>query len=115
LHSLVSIQSAFRFLEENPELRNSLNRNIDLFKTLFNKEAPQKWKFISSNSPIQALLIPGNEKVKSIGQKVGSAGFQVSPILSPTVKEGTERFRICLHSFNSNQEIEGLFQTLNSL
>jgi len=115
LHSLVSIQSAFHYLEANPELRMSLNQNINLFKNLFQKETSTKWSFIASNSPIQALLVPGNERVKGIAEQVGLAGFQVSPILSPTVKEGAERLRICLHSFNSKEDVEGLFETIKNL
>jgi len=32
--------------------------------------------------------------------------------LSPTVPEGQERLRICLHSFNTQAEIDQLLQSL---
>ncbi|WP_228377992.1 hypothetical protein [Chryseobacterium luteum] len=39
-------------------------------------------------------------------QKILSGkGFLTYAVYSPTVKAGTERLRICLHSFNTNEEI----------
>ena len=32
-------------------------------------------------------------------------GFDVKPILSPTVPKGKERLRLCLHNYNSREEI----------
>ncbi|MEL7002965.1 MAG: 8-amino-7-oxononanoate synthase, partial [Bacteroidota bacterium] len=42
-------------------------------------------------------------------------GFDVRPILSPTVKQGQERLRICLHSYNNEEEISSLIDVLNKL
>jgi 8-amino-7-oxononanoate synthase len=39
----------------------------------------------------------------------------VRPILSPTVPKGSERLRICLHTFNTQNEIEALADALKSL
>ena len=39
-------------------------------------------------------------------------GFDVKPVLSPTVPEGQERLRFCLHSFNSETEISNVLQLL---
>ena len=36
----------------------------------------------------------------------------VKGIRSPTVPEGTERIRICLHSFNSTDDIRRLWKLL---
>jgi 8-amino-7-oxononanoate synthase len=41
-------------------------------------------------------------------------GFDIRAIKSPTVKQGSERLRICLHSFNSKKEIDGLLEVLKS-
>jgi 8-amino-7-oxononanoate synthase len=46
------------------------------------------------------------------------AAFRVKNILckavkSPTVKEGSERIRFCLHAFNSKGEIDELIDILN--
>jgi 8-amino-7-oxononanoate synthase len=39
----------------------------------------------------------------------------VKAILSPTVPEGQERLRICLHSYNSEEEIEALLESVSQL
>jgi 8-amino-7-oxononanoate synthase len=37
-----------------------------------------------------------------------TAGFYVKPVLSPTVKKGKERVRICIHTFNTDNQIINL-------
>jgi len=69
--------------------------------------------FVHSKSAIQSAIIPGNENVTSIAQKLQEKGFNVKAILSPTVPEGQERLRFCLHSFNSPEEISEVLQLLS--
>jgi 8-amino-7-oxononanoate synthase len=61
-----------------------------------------------SHTPIQALIIPGNEKVKMLAQVLQADGLDIRPILYPTVPKSAERLRIVLHSFNSDAELERL-------
>jgi 8-amino-7-oxononanoate synthase len=63
--------------------------------------------FVRSKSAIQCAIIPGNEKVRAIA-KYARKGFDVKPILSPTVPQGQERLRMCLHSFNSEGEMKDI-------
>ncbi len=69
--------------------------------------------FVHSKSAIQSAIIPGNENVTSIAQKLQKKGFDVKAILSPTVPEGQERLRFSLHSYNSEEEISELLQLLS--
>ncbi|MBC7915176.1 MAG: 8-amino-7-oxononanoate synthase [Pyrinomonadaceae bacterium] len=69
-------------------------------------------QFISSHSPIQSLVIPGNEKAKKTAMALQEKGFDVRAILHPTVPSGKERLRICLHTFNSDTEIINLAKAL---
>ena len=68
--------------------------------------------FALSDSCIQNILIPGNDNVKRISKAVNEAGVNVKEILHPTVPEGKERIRICLHSFNTKQEVDLLFEVI---
>jgi 8-amino-7-oxononanoate synthase len=106
-HSVVSIDCAFDFLFANLHLLDDLNRNINYFKSM----AP--WS--TSNSQIQIAIIPGEENVLKAASHLQNAGFDVRPILSPTVKEGQERLRICLHTFNTENEIRRLIVEMKSL
>jgi 8-amino-7-oxononanoate synthase len=63
-------------------------------------------------SPIQVVRIPGNARVKACAQYLQAAGFDVRPILHPTVPRGEERLRIVLHSFNTEAEVAILAYTL---
>jgi 8-amino-7-oxononanoate synthase len=71
--------------------------------------------FVRSKSAIQSAIIPGNEMVKNIAQQLQNKGFDVKAILSPTVPEGQERLRICLHNYNSKEEISEVLSILTSL
>ena len=67
-----------------------------------------------SKRPIQTIIVPGNERVKTLSKKLAEAGFDVRPILSPTVPKGSERLRICLHAFNTEAQLTKLLTTINT-
>ena len=70
---------------------------------------------ILSPSAIQAIVIPGNDRAKQVAEKLQKRGFDVRAILSPTVKQGSERLRICLHNHNSMDEIKNLAISIKEL
>ncbi len=49
-------------------------------------------KFIASDSAIQALVIGNLDKTKKISANLKDEGFDVRPILAPTVPNGAEAF-----------------------
>ena len=112
-HDVIGILSSYEFLEvEGEAQRSQLLENIAYFKSHAGK---QKWAkdLIDSDSAIQSVIIPGNEKIRKISKKLNDDGFDVKAILSPTVPEGKERLRFCIHSFNSKEEIGLLLQLLS--
>jgi 8-amino-7-oxononanoate synthase len=115
MHSLVSIQEAFGFIKTHTELKNVLLNRIDFFTNQLVKYPLLKDHWIESRSAIQAINIGGNALTKNIASKLQEAGFDVRAILSPTVKEGEERLRICLHVYNTENDICALLQELNNL
>lgn len=113
-HSLATIMSVYKQLKEGNEQSffrsnsEKLKKNIDHFKNTFNEhksECNLSLKYIESDSPIQCFVIKGNETVKLIAEKIKVKGYNVKPILSPTIPKGEERLRFCVHSFNSFREI----------
>jgi 8-amino-7-oxononanoate synthase len=72
-----------------------------------------KQLFVHSKSALQSAIIPGNEKVKLIATLFQEKGFDIKAILSPTVPEGQERLRFCLHSYNSPEEISEVLVLLS--
>lgn len=108
-HSLATIKTAYETLNEN--VIHKLHQNIHHFKVDI-KRLSLSEHFIESNSAIHCCVISGNEKTKNIALKLQQKGFDVKPILSPTVAEGKERLRFCLHSYNSTKEITNLLENL---
>lgn len=111
-HSVATILISYHHLEKEKEALQKLKANI----IFFNQEKMRlglKPLFVYSKSAIQCAIIPGNEKVKNIAHQLQEKGFDVKPILSPTVPEGQERLRFCLHSYNSENEISEVLQLLS--
>ncbi len=71
-----------------------------------------KDKFIPSRSAIHSCVIPGNSTVKQVSEILVHNGFDVRPILAPTVPAGMERIRFCMHSFNTADEIKEVLSIL---
>lgn len=110
-HNIASIDCAFEYLSQNQNLQKELENKISLFLSHTVKIENR----IKSNSAIQSVIFSGNEKTKKAANKLQQAGFDVRPILSPTVAAGKERLRICLHTFNNDEEILNLCKALNHL
>ena len=112
-HSVATILVAYQHLAKEKETLALLKNNI----IFFNQEKLRlglKPIFVYSKSAIQCAIIPGNDKVKTIATQLQQHGFDVKPILSPTVPEGQERLRFCLHSYNSQAEISNVLELLST-
>ncbi len=110
IHTLVSIKSAYKLLSISNEGISKINGLIKFFREKIHNSGLNN--FLNSFSPIQSVILEGNENVKNISGLIQKDGFDVRPILSPTVPKGKERLRICLHSFNTEEEINGLLLSL---
>lgn len=108
LHNLVSIHESFKYLELNSDLAKKLHFNIQYFK----EKLKNNTQILPSDSAIQIVMGDGIEQIKSLANKIHLENMMVKPILSPTVKLGSERLRICLHSFNTTNEIDSLIDCL---
>lgn len=111
-HSVATILIAYQNLEKENKDIMLLRENIIHFNQQKNLLG-LKPIFVRSKSSIQSVIIPGNEKVKHIAKQLQEKGFDVKAILSPTVPEGQERLRFCLHAFNTKDEISEVLQLLS--
>jgi 8-amino-7-oxononanoate synthase len=107
-HSLFSIRCAYTLLQESDEIITSLHENIKKFRSSMSGVDG----VMKSKSPIQSILVAGNNNVTTMAAHLVNKGFDVKPIMSPTVPKGKERLRICIHAFNSESEIKGLAQEI---
>jgi len=102
-HSLATVNSAYLELIRT-DATKKLHENINHFKNEIKDQKLDSY-FIKSDSAIHCAVVSGNKSVKQIALQLHKNGFDVKPILSPTVPKGQERLRFCLHSYNSKQEI----------
>jgi 8-amino-7-oxononanoate synthase len=106
--SLQKIKAAYQLLSEAKQI-GQLKENISYFNSLVKGDH----KFIPSTSAIHCRLFPGNHNVDIIETRFEKNDMFVKGIKSPTVKEGAERVRICLHAFNTKEEIRNLVKLIN--
>ena len=112
-HSVACILIAYNHLEKEKKAILELRENTIHFNQVKNLLG-LKPMFVHSKSAIQSAIIPGNENVKLIAELFKEKGFDVKAILSPTVPEGQERLRFCLHSYNSKEEISEVLGLLSN-
>jgi 8-amino-7-oxononanoate synthase len=112
-HSVATILVGYQNLEKDKKALESLRENIIFFNQL-KKMLYLNPLFVRSKSAIQSVIIPGNEKVKNIANALQQNGFDVKAILSPTVPEGQERLRFCLHSYNNKEEMTEVLTLLSN-
>jgi len=103
--ALAQILASYQYLSIAEKESLILKKNIALFQSQIQLH---QINITNSNSAIQCILIAGNENVNAAAVALQTKGFDVRAIRSPTVKKGSERLRICLHSFNSEEEIRSL-------
>ncbi|SEC27464.1 8-amino-7-oxononanoate synthase [Tenacibaculum sp. MAR_2009_124] len=110
-HTLATIKTAYELLQsqQGRDSKALLEKNILHFKKT---AAELKLNFIESSSAIHCCIISGNQKTKEIAKKLLASGFDVKPILSPTVAKGKERLRFCLHSYNTFNQITEVLEKL---
>jgi len=112
LHNIVAIKHAYQLLQ-TVDYSAKLRQKI----TYFTQQSIQLnlANITFSPSAIQTMIFPGNVNAKNAAAKMQANGLDVRPILSPTVLEGKERIRICLHLFNTDEEINRLVLQLKEL
>ncbi len=105
-HSVEAILHAYQLLVETQQ-NESLKTNIDHF----NSKTSGIKNLIKSKSAIHSLVVGNNQKVDLLEKQLANINIYAKAIKSPTVKEGTERLRFCLHAFNTPQEIDLLIES----
>jgi 7-keto-8-aminopelargonate synthetase-like enzyme len=112
-HSLINIKCVYDILANQQIKRNKISILSNLFKQKIEVFEPNS--FTGSNGSIQSVIIPGNDKAKQVAAQLEKAGYYAKAILYPTVPRGSERIRFCIHSFNTEEQINTLTFKLNEL
>jgi 8-amino-7-oxononanoate synthase len=107
--SMDRIRAAYELLPELDTEREQLFSLVQYTRILI-RESKHNWH--DSHSWIQSVFIPGNKQVLAAAANLGDLGFHVKAIRAPRVPAGSEYIRICLHSFNTVDEIDRLMAAL---
>ncbi len=109
LHQLATIFCSYQLLPQANQARQQLQTIINYLDTK-KKESPFTW--LPSKTQIQAVLIPGNEFVMQAAEQLQANGIAAMGIRYPSVAKGAERIRICLHAYNTVEEVDYLMEQL---
>ena len=100
MHTWASIHCAYKKLPQAAKERSHLWDLKSYFEKSL-KALPFECSLLST--PMTAIKI---SSPKFYARALANAGIDVRAILSPTVRQGDECLRICLHAFNTHKEID---------
>ena len=115
-HNVALVKASYLYLDgtDGKVAIHTLKQHIGHFRETI-ADLQLQALFLESHSSIQIALLKDNKAAKRLSEGLKLKGFDVRAILSPTVKEGNERLRICLHAFNTTEEITELLQTIKMI
>ena len=102
-YALAAIEASYRLFPKLESERKHLQSLIDLFCQHYQSE---------SETAVQPVRVKGNKAAKELSKRLSLEGFDVRALMSPTVQKGQERLRICLHAFNTKEEVLELLTQL---
>lgn len=108
--AIITINAAYEWMQQHTATRTILHEKINYFRSKKHEYTNATW--LESITPIQSLVLGSNKLTKDLAAHLKQQALNVSAVMHPTVPEGKERLRICLHAFNSFDEIDQLHQSI---
>jgi 8-amino-7-oxononanoate synthase len=113
--SLASIDASYDYLitgkaEERRQQLEALIQHCHVkLKSLDQRLNPPASVLRIPENPSSSPIIPlFTRHPKSLAQHCQRSEFMIRPIVAPTVPDGQERIRICLHAANTVAQVDGL-------
>ncbi len=100
-------------IASSPGLKDGINR-LHIMIRRYRERLGEVNSISDPDSPIQIIEIGDVDRTKEIAERLQKERIAVKPIFSPTVPEGKERLRICLHAYNTSKEIDQLVEIISS-
>ena len=75
----------------------------------------RRWKVVSSNTPIQPIIIGSNEEALKITEELKKLGLYIPAIRPPTVPVNTARLRITFSAAHSIEQVQYLINSLHQI
>lgn len=103
LYALIAIKCSYKMLPTLEKERGQLRKLIAYF---YEKTQGKT----GSHTQIQPISIKSNLEGKALAERLAHINIDARPLLYPTVPRDKECLRICLHAFNTINEIDELLQ-----
>lgn len=102
-HNLAAIKCSYEQFPAMEQQRRHVAKLIQLCRGRIKK---------ATETAIQPIEIKGNRAVKEMSMKLSNLGFDIRPLLSPTVQQGYECLRLTLHAFNTEPQLHALLEAV---
>ncbi|KAJ5302377.1 hypothetical protein N7508_007240 [Penicillium antarcticum] len=112
---LASIRAAYELLSsgETISLQNRLQQLIrHLRQRLDGLHTHPSVMFEVDHFPTSPIISLRTSQPRQLASSCQEKGFIVRAIMPPTIPDGKERVRVCLHAGNTEAQIDGLVQTI---
>jgi len=96
-------------LVQEGKLLIRLHENLECFLSLAQARG---LRLLASRTPIQPMLIGGDDAALRVSRDLREEGFFAPPIRPPTVPEGTARLRITISAAHDEEQITSLAEAL---
>ena len=104
-------RASLHIVKSQPELRDSLNDNIDYFRQCCEQ---QNITLTDSTTAIQPVIAGETETAVNMSNNLLEQGVLVTAIRPPTVPEGTARLRITLSASHTHQQVDKLINAVTT-
>lgn len=109
-HALLALKCAYSLL---PQLQPEREKVKKLAAQLYDQLNTIKGiRCTPSDSVILSVFTEDAAQLKPLALALQQQGFDVRPVMSPTVPKGKERLRVIVHAYNTEEEIVGLVQAI---
>jgi 8-amino-7-oxononanoate synthase len=105
-----ALLASLHLFREEGWRRAHLRELVDHLKTHLTID---RWHLLPSDTPIQPLIIGGNQEAVDVAEGLRAEGILVPAIRPPTVPKGQARLRISLSAAHSKQDVRRLCDALN--
>ena len=107
-----AVAASLRLIAGEPWRRERLAALIDRLRA---GVVGLPWQLMSSDTPIQPLLVGGNVEALRLAEGLKRRGILIPAIRPPTVPAGTARLRISLSAAHTEDDVDALLAALREL
>lgn len=109
-HALLALRCAYTLLPSLSEERRRVWQLASLLHRRLNEL--NGIRCTPEGSVILSVFLQQPQQLQALAAALQQNGYDVRPVLPPTVPPGTERLRVIVHAFNTEEEIEGLVKAI---